>query len=386
MRKKIMLIVPMLHQGGFERICALTAKLLKDRQEVYLVIFSAEDMIYDVTGVNLINLELGAVPGKIGKVLNLVKRITRLKKLKRELAIDISYSFGVTANISNVLSKCQDTVWAGIRGYGVLHEKSKMQLICQKADRVVSCTKVMEEDINEIFQPKASATLYNPCNIKEIQTLSKEETDEKFASFLERPGKLIASMGREDDLKCFWHLIKSFYMVKKDLPDTRLMIIGEGEYAEYRKLAAELGIEKDILFTGVQKNPFALLAKADIYALTSESEGFPNALIEAMACGLPCVSVNCKTGPAEILHEDYQKCSRQDMLYEADYGLITPIFKGNKDLDAESFSKEEEIYAGELKKLLTDEVLFLHYKEKALERAADFSMESYITNIERLIK
>jgi len=386
MRKKIMLIVPMLHQGGFERICALTAKLLKDRQEVYLVIFSAEDMIYDVTGVNLINLELGAVPGKIGKVLNLVKRITRLKKLKRELAIDISYSFGVTANISNVLSKCQDTVWAGIRGYGVLQERSKMQLICEKADRVVSCTKVMEEDINEIFQPKASATLYNPCNIKEIQTLSKEETDEKFASFLERPGKLIASMGREDDLKCFWHLIKSFYMVKKDLPDTRLMIIGEGEYAEYRKLAAELGIEKDILFTGVQKNPFALLAKADIYALTSESEGFPNALIEAMACGLPCVSVNCKTGPAEILHEDYQTCSRQDMLYEADYGLLTPIFTGHKDLNAESFSKEEEIYAGELKKLLTDEVLFLHYKEKALERAADFSMESYITNIERLIK
>ena len=217
MRKKIMLIVPMLHQGGFERICALTAKLLKDRQEVYLVIFSAEDMIYDVTGVNLINLELGAVPGKIGKVLNLVKRITRLKKLKRELAIDISYSFGVTANISNVLSKCQDTVWAGIRGYGVLQEKSKMQLICEKADRVVSCTKVMEEDINEIFQPKASATLYNPCNIKEIQTLSKEETDEKFASFLERPGKLIASMGREDDLKCFWHLIKSFYIKREKL-------------------------------------------------------------------------------------------------------------------------------------------------------------------------
>ena len=78
MKKKIMLIVPMLHQGGFERICALTAKLLKDRQDVYLVIFSAEDMIYDVTGVNLINLDLGAVPGKIGKVINLQKRICRL--------------------------------------------------------------------------------------------------------------------------------------------------------------------------------------------------------------------------------------------------------------------------------------------------------------------
>ena len=172
MKKKIMLIVPMLHQGGFERICALTAKLLKDRQDVYLVIFSAEDMIYDVTGVNLINLDLGAVPGKIGKVINLQKRIARLKKIKKKLAIDVSYSFGVTANIANVLSKCRETVWTGIRGYGVLQEKGKMQLICKKADRVVSCTKVMEEDINEIFAPKASAALYNPCNIKEIQTLS----------------------------------------------------------------------------------------------------------------------------------------------------------------------------------------------------------------------
>lgn len=386
MKKKIMLIVPMLHQGGFERICALTAKLLKDRQDVYLVIFSAEDMIYDVTGVNLINLDLGAVPGKIGKVINLQKRIARLKKLKKKLAIDVSYSFGVTANIANVLSKCRETVWTGIRGYGVLQEKGKMQLICKKADRVVSCTKVMEEDINEIFAPKASAALYNPCNIKEIQTLSGERTDERFADFLERPGKLIASMGREDDLKCFWHLIKSFSMVKKDLPDTRLMIIGEGEYNEYRKLATELGIEKDILFTGVQKNPFALLAKADVYALTSESEGFPNALIEAMACGLPCVSVNCKTGPAEILHENYKMCSRQDMLYSADYGILTPIFTGAKDLDAKSFTKEEEIYAGELKKLLTDEALCLHYKEKALERAGDFGMEAYVSNIERLIQ
>lgn len=386
MKKKIMLIVPMLHQGGFERICALTAKLLKDRQEVYLVIFSAEDMIYDVTGVNLINLDLGAVPGKLGKVINLQKRIARLKKLKKQLAIDVSYSFGVTANIANVLSKCQETVWTGIRGYGVLQEKSKMQLICKRADRVVSCTRVMEQDINEIFMPKASAALYNPCNIKEIQTLSKENIEGQFAAFFERPGKLIVSMGREDDLKCFWHLIKSFSMVKKELPDVRLMIIGEGEYTEYRKLAAELGIEQDILFTGVQKNPFALLAKADVYALTSESEGFPNALIEAMACGLPCVSVNCKTGPAEILHEDYQKCSRQDMVYAADYGLLTPIFTGAKDLDAKSFTKEEEIYAGELKKLLTDEKLCSHYKEKALERAGAFGMEAYVSNIEKLLQ
>ena len=386
MKKKIMLIVPMLHQGGFERICALTGKLLKDRQEVYLVIFSDKDMIYDVTGVNLINLDLGAVDSKVGKMLNVVKRVRQLKKLKKKLGIDISYSFGLTANLANALSKCQEKVWVGIRGYGALQETKKMQLFCKKADVVVSCTKVMDEDINAMFTPKASAVLYNPCNLEEINRLVKEATEEKFDTFLSRPGKLIVSMGREDDLKCFWHLIKSFYLLKKELPDARLMIIGEGEYTEYRKLAEDLGIEKDILFTGVQKNPFALLAKADVYALTSETEGFPNALIEAMACGLPCVSVNCKTGPAEILNEDFEKCSRQDQVYQGDYGIITPIFTGEKNLQPDCFTKEEEIFAEEMRKLLQDGALWAHYREQAVRRAGDFGMEAYVSNIEMLIK
>lgn len=386
MRKKIMLLVPMLHQGGFERICALTAKLLKDTHEVYLVIFSDKDKIYDVTGVKLINLDLGAVEGKIGKVFNLGKRVRRLKKLKRELAIDISYSFGVTANIANVLSKCNEEVWTGIRGYGVLQETGKMKLICKYADKVVSCTKVMEEDINRLFGTKSSAVLYNPCDIAEIRKLAEEKPDESFTQFLERPGKLIASMGREDDLKCFWHLLKSFFLLKKKLPDCRLMIIGEGQYTEYKKLAEELGVAQDVLFTGVLKNPFALLKKADVYALTSESEGFPNALIEAMACGLPAVSVNCKTGPAEILHENYQECEKQDEVYVGDYGVITPVFTGEKNLNAAQFTKEEEIFAVELEKMLTQAERYSYYREKAPERAESFSMEAYVANIDKLLE
>lgn len=387
MKKKIMLIVPMLHQGGFERICAFTAKLLNDSYEVYLVIFSSQDMIYDVSGINLIDLNLGAVEGKIGKIKNLLKRIRRLKKIKKELSITISYSFGVTANIANVLSKCQDRVWAGIRGYGVLQEKRKMQLICKKADMVVSCTKVMEEDINRIFGTKSSAALYNPCNVSEIRSLQASLLEETgMERFLERPGKLIVSMGREDDLKGFWHLIKSFYLVKKELTDARLMIIGEGEYKEYRALAEELHIDGDVLFTGVMKNPFPLLKKADAYALTSESEGFPNALIEAMACGVPCVSVNCKTGPAEILHEDYRACGSQKEVYFGDYGVITPVFSGEKNLNAGEFTEEEKIYADELKRMLTDKALSEKYKEKALKRAEEFGVEAYTANIKSLIE
>ena len=84
-KKRIMLIVPMLHQGGYERICARTAKLLNDEYQVYLVIFSSKDKFYDVSGINLIDLDLGAVSGKIGKIVNVIKRVKRVKKLKKDL-------------------------------------------------------------------------------------------------------------------------------------------------------------------------------------------------------------------------------------------------------------------------------------------------------------
>ena len=193
-------------------------------------------------------------------------------------------------------------------------------------------------------------------------------------------------MGRAHDVKGFWHLIKSVFLVKKTIPDVKLMLIGAGDFNEYRKLAGKLGIENDILFTGVQKNPIALLARADVYALTSESEGFPNALIEAMAVGLPCVSVNCKTGPAEILQDDYQKSTSQNEVYDADYGILTPIFQGQKDLSPDSFTSEESIFAGELERLLMDGETRTVYQKQAVKRAGDFGVEAYVREIEKLIE
>lgn len=385
MKAKIMLIVPMLDQGGLERVCALTAQLLKTAYEVHLVVFNTEGMIYDVSGVHLIDLQLGAVPGKLGKVLNVFKRVRRVRQLKKELDIQISYSFGQTANLVNVLSKVKDTTWAGIRGYGALEDKKEMSFVCKRADRMVSCTKVMEADIAAGYSVKSSATLYNPCNLEEIKQLAGEPIQPEFEKFLQRPGKTVVSMGRAHDVKGFWHLIKSVSLIRQNNQDVKLMLIGAGDFSEYKELAKKLQMEQDILFTGVQKNPFALLARADVYALTSDSEGFPNALIEAMACGLPCVSVNCKTGPAEILQEDYQKSENQHEIYHGDYGILAPILKGAKNLNPEEITPEEKIFAEELEALLTDDDMWSKCHEKAVKRASDFGTEAYVREIEKLI-
>lgn len=381
-----MLIVPMLDQGGLERVCAATAQLLKNEYAVHLVVFNGAGMIYDVSGVDLTDLHLGAVDGRIGKAFNVFKRVRRVRKMKKELGTQLSYSFGPTANLVNALSKQKDVTWAGIRGYGALSGKSSMRLICRLADRVVSCTRVMEQQIDRQFHPKKSAAVYNPCDIRQIRQQSMLDTPAEFDSFFARRGKTVVSMGREHDVKGFWHLIKAVSLVRKDMPDVKLMIIGAGDYSEYKALARNLGMDEDVLFTGVQSNPFSLLKKADLYALTSESEGFPNALIEAMAVGIPCVSVNCLTGPAEILHEDYEKCSDESRTMHADYGILTGIFHGGKDMDASRFTEEEERFAAELKTLLGDDVMYQRYKEAAQKRAEAFGMETYLDNIKSLIE
>lgn len=385
-KKRIMLLVPMLDQGGLERVCATTAQLLKKEYDVRLVVFNTAGMIYDVSGVSLIDLNLGAVPGKLGKLCNVFKRVKRVRKLKKEFRIQLSYSFGPTANLVNILTKENDVIWTGIRGFGAVQNKAAMKRICKLSDRVISCTKVMEERIQQQFQPKKSAAVYNPCDIAQIRALADEEIPKEFENFFAKSGKIVVSMGREHDVKGFWHLIKAVFLAKKSIPDLRLMIIGAGEYTEYKTLAEQLGIREDVLFTGVQTNPFALLKKADIYALTSESEGFPNALIEAMAVGLPCISVNCLTGPAEILHADYVQCTDENQTLYADYGILTGIFHGGKDMDATHFTQEEECFAEVLKSLVLDEALYQTYQKAAKERAEMFGMEKYLDNIRKLIE
>lgn len=385
-RTQIMLIVPMLDQGGLERVCALTAKLLNPIYGVHLVVFNTTGMIYDVSGVDLIDLKLGAAGGKAAKAANVIRRTVKVRKLKKMWNIQLSYSFGPTANIVNILSKYKDVTWAGIRGYGTLSDKASMRLVCRQADRIVSCTRVMEHDIASMFAVNNLSTLYNPCNLAEIRQLSKQEIPREFEMFFQRPGKTVVSMGRAHDVKGFWHLIKSFYLAKKQLHALKLVLIGDGDYSEYKAFTERLHIEEDVLFTGVQKNPFPILAGSDVYALTSDSEGFPNALIEAMAAGLPCVSVNCKTGPAEILQKDYRTCSNQELVYYADYGILTPVFTGSKDLTAGSFTPEEKIFASELVKLLTDDKMCRHYRQASMQRAGDFGTESYVENIAAMVE
>ena len=390
MKRKLMLISPMLHQGGFERICVLTARLLKESFDVVIVVFSMEDIAFDISGLSVINLNLKAKAGRIGKMLNVVRRSLRLSFLQKKLGTDISYSFGMTANIANALSFGAKRKITACHSFGEINNVPYMKLVSSHSDKVLCCAKKMADLVQEKYGFANIAPLWNPCDGEAALKYSSAGADEDI-SFFREGDRVLVSMGREDDVKGFWHLLKIFKRVNEEAPDTRLAIIGEGDFTEYKSLAESLGIGERVLFAGLKKNPFPYLRESDIYVLTSLSEGLPNALVEALALSLPVVSANCLSGPAEILHEDFKAAEKETDVFFADYGVLSPPLSGKKDFLVTwkeekgvrkiRLDQTQEKFAGAVLTLLQNKEMYEKYRKKAALRAEDFSTVRYVEEL-----
>lgn len=369
MKKRIMLIVPMLHQGGFERVCVATARLLEPFFDVYITMFDSKDIAYDIKGLNVIDLHMGVKKDMAGKLYNVLKRSYAVRRLKKKLEIDIAYSFGPTANVVNIFSRRREQVWIGIRSYMDMENERKIRLFCKMSDKVLCCSKRIEDEIKTKYNCRKAITVYNPLDVEEIK--KKAEYEDPRLPWENRE-HIIVSMGREDDVKGYWHLIKSFSLVRKSIPDAKLMIIGDGDFEEYRNLAKQLELAEYIYFPGMKKNPFPYLKAGEVYVLSSYNEGFPNALLEAMALGVPVIATDCMTGPSEILEDRF--------------GVLIPNMSPEKNMDAEIITEEEQLLSEEIKRMLTDKEYSERYKTAAFLRAGDFSNRAYIETLKRHIE
>ena len=112
----------------------------------------------------------------------------------------------------------------------------------------------------------------------------------------------IFSVGRLDQQKDFRSLLNGFSLVLKEIPSCRLIILGDGELRQnLERQVFELGIGRNVVFAGWQKNIYKFLKYADLFILSSNYEGFPITILEAMASGVPVISTDSPTGPREIL-------------------------------------------------------------------------------------
>ena len=151
------------------------------------------------------------------------------------------------------------------------------------------------------LDPSRVSTIYNPLPAHEIQQRFPARERQQLA---DPASPLFAAHGRMTKQKGFDSLLRAFAEVKRTLPGARLRIVGDGvDRASLEALAGELGVASACEFPGFLSDPLAAIEDADLYILPSRWEGLPNALLEAIAVGLPVVATRCQTGPEEILQD-----------------------------------------------------------------------------------
>jgi glycosyltransferase involved in cell wall biosynthesis len=170
-----------------------------------------------------------------------------------------------------------------------------------KADQIVAVSHGVAEDTAHTLKLPLERikVIYNPVINLELLQKAKEPVNHPWFTTKETP--IILGVGRLTQQKDFSTLIESFALVRQQKV-CRLVILGDGEQKpQLESLIAQLGLESDVSLPGLAENPYAYMAKSDLFVVSSAWEGLAMVLVEALSLGTPVVSTDCLSGPREIL-------------------------------------------------------------------------------------
>ncbi|MGE5445310.1 MAG: glycosyltransferase [Ignavibacteriales bacterium] len=230
-------------------------------------------------------------------------------------------------------------------------------IACRLADVVVAVSQGVADGLEQLFGIGSKVRVtYNGFDLDDIEKKGREEV---YHPWFNREEPIAVAVGRLVNQKGFSYLLHAVNLVNRKTP-LRLIVIGDGELKEELiKQAEELGVKDKVDFLGVKKNPFAYMARCDLFILSSLYEGLPNVLIEAMALGLPVISTNCPYGPSEIIEDGRN-------------GILIPI--GNPQAISEAILR-----------VLGDKQLRDNLRTEAKRRAKDFSLENMVSEYTELL-
>jgi glycosyltransferase involved in cell wall biosynthesis len=338
------------------------------------------------------------------KTLSIITYAYKLSKFLEKTSLVIS--FLERANFVNIISKLfkkhraiisvhmdQQTGHVGLRKLN----KLLVRILYPKADLIIAVSHGVKHSlINLGIEEEKIKVIYNPYPIDEIRELAKEPLG-SYEEIFKHP--VLITAGRLTKQKGQWYLLRVFKSLKEKHRDLKLVILGEGELKEYLvKLSEELGLKTfvwdrdklsedfDVYFLGFQKNPFKFIARSKLFVFPSLWEGFGNVLVEAMACGVPVVSSDCRSGPREILapNTDFNYQTQEPEF--AEYGVLMPVFEVKYKSAEEPLEEREIMWVETIDKLLEDENLRKNYSEKAKQRAEDFRIEKIVQEWKEILR
>lgn len=289
--KKVLLISNP-HCGGAERMTVLFGKLLqKQGYDIQLLICKAyEDECCDILSFVPEDFKVSYTTGRYRSL------FFRLYSFLKKNSADYVYSsFPLINHLIIPLVKLRfRKKKVVIREFNTPSRHSGRIRFLNKAlyryaDGIISQTEEMAQEMARLYKlsPERITTVINPVD--------GELIDEKIKECFEYPcgHTIYVAVGRVQPQKDYGVLIRAFAKVLEKNPSSLLYVVGkdEGEYADAQKnLVAELGLQANVIFTGFQENPYKYMAAADCYVLSSEYEGLPNTLLEAMYLNLHVVA------------------------------------------------------------------------------------------------
>lgn len=337
--QSVILLTNSLGNGGAERVVSiLLAQFRAEHRPVHLVCLEHNDFYALPEGVQVHYLSslTGQEPGW-KKLLYLPIFAWRLRRLVRQLNASLVQSHVYRANYVNALAR-----WFGSRHRVQLVNVGQVSLYQQEgwlgkinlwlirhlypvAELLILKSYGMQADLRTLM-PQLSVrqqVIHNPYDVTFIQQQAQLPPSDWKAD-----GKkfTLVSVGRLISLKQVDEMIHALARLPAQV---ELLLVGDGGEKDYLKgLAKAQGVDERVIFVGRQENPFSYVSRADAFVMMSRSEGFPNVLVEALLCGVPCIAADCVSGPREILAPTTpltQQLSVGDGVEWATYGALIAV-------------------------------------------------------------
>lgn len=298
---KIGFLIDSLSSGGAQRTTvSLANSFVRQGENVEIITFVNDKSLYPIDeNVSVISLDFDTINTKVSvsRMKGSFDRMFKLRKLiaSRKLDVLIGMSYSMTWYAVYACEMTNTKVIGTERNNPYVYSASKFNTILRKTFYHFTDGFVFQtEKAANFFRKKSDGDIVIPNAIfnESIYTISPVSQRQKF----------ICGVGRLTRQKRFDVLIDAFAIINKTHPDYRLIIFGEGEDRKsLEKQAKKLGISDRVLLPGATDEVIKLLNYASVFVLSSEMEGMPNALMEAMALGIPCVSTKCDMGPGELI-------------------------------------------------------------------------------------